>query len=179
MDVPQQEDQRCSAEGSKAPSIFQLANQEFEGSELESESTSRSGGMLLKHPELRTSEEAPRSPRVRLGGAPSSEGSDVPRSPSSGPSEQVAAAIEDMKRLMEEFGVDLATVTQAFLKTSGEVTAVAHCLQQTGSPSEDCLPLWTRQDDLDLLAGDDHLRSKLRAKYGEENVNSRVAFRKT
>ncbi|XP_015283699.1 PREDICTED: telomeric repeat-binding factor 2-interacting protein 1 [Gekko japonicus] len=185
MDAPQQEEQKRTAEGSKAPGIFQLANQEFEDNEWESESASPSGDMLPKHPEPRTSEAASVSPKVRVREQLPSQDSDIPQSPflggdqPSGPSsEQVAAAVEDMRRFAEEFGVDLATVTQAFLKTSGDVTAVARCLQ-TGPHSEGCPPLWTRQDDSDLLTGDDYLRSKLIAKYGEESVNRRVAFRKS
>ncbi|KAL8195169.1 UNVERIFIED_CONTAM: hypothetical protein K2H54_047430 [Gekko kuhli] len=185
MDVPQQEDQKHTAEGSKAPGIFQLANQEFEGNEWESESASLSEDMLPKHPEPQTSEAASINPKVRVQEQLPSEDSDVPQSqflgedqPSGPISEQVAVAIEDMKHFMEEFGVDLATVTQALLKASGEVTAAA-CYLQTGPHSEGFPPLWTRQDDLDLLTGDDCLRSKLIAKYGEENVNRRVAFRKS
>nr|XP_056718941.1 telomeric repeat-binding factor 2-interacting protein 1 [Euleptes europaea] len=172
------------AEGAKAPGIFQLANQEFEGNEQDSKSPSPSGDMLLRPPEAGTSEEASTSPKVQATELQSSEdaaepqnqslGADQPARPSS---EQVAMALGDMKRFMEEFGVDLATVTQAFLKTSGDVAAVACCLQ-TGPHPEDCPPLWTRQDDLDLLSGNDHLRSKLITKYGEENLNRRLAFRK-
>lgn len=84
-------------------------------------------------------------------------------------------ATEDLKRCMEEIGVDLATVTQAFLKNSGEVVA-AECCLRTGQRSDGC-PLWDRQDDLDLQTEGDSIRAKLVAKYGTENVNKRLAFR--
>ncbi|XP_048371873.1 telomeric repeat-binding factor 2-interacting protein 1 isoform X2 [Sphaerodactylus townsendi] len=178
MGEPQQKDSRHMTKGSKAPSIFQLANQEFESNEWESESPS--GETLLKSPA--TSEETFPSSRTQGAKLMSPEGpaalqneplgGDPPAAPSS---EQ--AALEDMKRFMEECGVDLETVAQAFLKTSGEVAAVARCLR-SGPHSKDRPPLWTRQDDLDLLTGDNQLRSQLIAKYGKENVNRRVAFRK-
>lgn len=97
--------------------------------------------------------------------------------PSGPPAQAVALAVEDMKHLMAEFGVDLATVTQALLKNSGEVAAAASCLRTGQRP--DGGPLWTRQDDLDLSTGSDAHRSKLSAKYGAENVAARVAFRKS
>lgn len=94
----------------------------------------------------------------------------------SGPSAaEVTMAAKDLKRYMEEFGVDLATVTQAFLKNSGEVVA-AECCLRTGQRSDNC-PLWNRQDDLNLQAEDDSLQAKLVTKYGAENVHKRIVFR--
>lgn len=105
-------------------------------------------------------------------------GSQSPRADRlAGPSaDEVAAAVEDLKCLMEEFGVSLEIATQALLKNSGEVAAGKCCLQTGQRP--DGGPLWSRQDDVDLLKGDCDLRSKLVAKYGAEHVNRRLAFRK-
>ncbi|XP_007431830.1 telomeric repeat-binding factor 2-interacting protein 1 [Python bivittatus] len=80
-----------------------------------------------------------------------------------------------MKRFMAEFGADLAAVAQAFLKNSGEAAAAAECLR-TGQRSDGC-PLWSRQDDADLLEGREEARNNLETKYGVENVRKRVGFR--
>lgn len=101
--------------------------------------------------------------------SPKSEGRPGP------PSAAVALAVKDMERLMGEFGVDLATVTQAFLKNSGEVAAVASCLRTGQRP--DCRPLWNRQDDEDLQKGREGARNNLETKYGIGNVNKRLLFR--
>ncbi|XP_053127327.1 telomeric repeat-binding factor 2-interacting protein 1 [Hemicordylus capensis] len=175
----------AAALGSKARSIFQMANKEFEEAEGDSESSGPGEDTPPKHTEFRSYEEAA-SPNLQptgLGFSPS-EASLVPQSPSpeeeqpSGPSAvEVALAVEDMKHFMDEFEVDLATVTQAFLKNSGEVAAVASCLQ--AGQRLDGRPLWSRQDDVSLLKDDEHLQSKLVARYGAENVARRVAFRRS
>lgn len=97
--------------------------------------------------------------------------------PEGPPAALVALAVKDMERLMGEFGVDLATVTQAFLKNSGEVAAVASCLRTGRRP--DGRPFWNRQDDEDLLKGGEGARNNLETKYGVGNVNKRVLFRRS
>ncbi|XP_060538415.1 telomeric repeat-binding factor 2-interacting protein 1 [Pantherophis guttatus] len=97
--------------------------------------------------------------------------------PEGSPAAPVALAVKDMERLMGEFGVDLATVTQAFLKNSGEVAAVASCLRTGRRP--DGRPLWNRQDDEDLLKGGEGARNNLETKYGVGNVNKRELFRRS
>lgn len=78
---------------------------------------------------------------------------------------------------MEKSGMDLLTVTQAFLKNSGEAEATLHFLQ-TGR-RRDGYPVWSREDDLELQKDDECARNKLIAKFGAENVAKRVAFRKS
>ncbi|KAM9067122.1 telomeric repeat-binding factor 2-interacting protein 1 [Sarcophilus harrisii] len=95
---------------------------------------------------------------------------------SSSPSPEVEAVIKVIKHLMEEFSVDLATVTQAFLKNSGELEATCSFLQ-TGQRS-DGYPIWTRQDDVDLQKDDENTRNKLIKKFGAKNVARRIEFRK-
>ncbi|XP_043844642.1 telomeric repeat-binding factor 2-interacting protein 1 [Dromiciops gliroides] len=95
-------------------------------------------------------------------------------SPSLSP--EVGEAIRVIKHLMEEFSVDLATVTQAFLKNSGELEATCSFLQ-TGQRS-DGYPVWTRQDDVDLQKDDENTRSKLIKKFGAKNVARRIEFRR-
>ncbi|XP_074055937.1 telomeric repeat-binding factor 2-interacting protein 1 [Macrotis lagotis] len=91
-------------------------------------------------------------------------------------SPEVGAAIKVIKHLMEEFCVDLATVTQAFLKNSGELEATCSFLQ-TGQRS-DGYPIWTQQDDRDLQKNDENTRSKLIKKFGDTNVARRLEFRR-
>ncbi|XP_034973530.1 telomeric repeat-binding factor 2-interacting protein 1 isoform X2 [Zootoca vivipara] len=169
-DVPQPEDQSHTVEGSKG----------------DSESPSSTEYTFSEHVALETSEEeAPPNPKIRVlefvsGGdsaGPPNQPPVAEQQPAAPSAVEVAMAVEDMKRFMKKFDVDLATVTQAFLKNSGEVAAVEYCLQM-GQCLGGCPP-WSRQDDVDLLKGDDNLRSKLVAKYGAENVNRRVAFRKS
>ncbi|CAI5782240.1 repeat-binding factor 2-interacting 1 [Podarcis lilfordi] len=169
-DVPQPEDQSHTAEGPKG----------------DSESPSSTEDTFSEHMELKTSEEeAPPNPKIRalefVSGGDSAEPPSHPpvaeQQPAAPSAVEVATAVEDIKYFMKKFDVNLTTVTQAFLKNSGEVAAVECCLQ-TGQSLGGC-PLWSRQDDVDLLKGDEDLRSKLVAKYGAENVNRRVAFRKS
>lgn len=78
---------------------------------------------------------------------------------------------------MEKFAVDLFTVTQAFLKNSGDVEATSYFLQ-TGQRL-DGYPVWSREDDLELQKDDEHVRNKLIAKFGAENVAKRIVFRES
>ncbi|XP_038003767.1 telomeric repeat-binding factor 2-interacting protein 1 isoform X2 [Motacilla alba alba] len=89
----------------------------------------------------------------------------------------VGQVVETMERFMEKFAVDLLTVTQAFLKNSGDVEATSYFLQ-TGQRL-DGYPVWSRQDDLELQKDDEHVRNKLIAKFGAENVAKRIVFRES
>ncbi|XP_063169348.1 telomeric repeat-binding factor 2-interacting protein 1 [Candoia aspera] len=168
------------AEGARAPALFRRANREFEEREEDDgENSSSTEDIPPEHLGLKTSEETvPPKPKVRVLGEDLAMSSiHVPEreGPSSSMAAEVATAVKDMKRFMGEFNVDLATVTQAFLKNSGEVAAVANCLQ-TGQRS-DGYPLWNRQDDVVLLKGQEGDRNNLETKYGVENVSKRVGFR--
>lgn len=89
----------------------------------------------------------------------------------------VGDAVKTMQYLMEKSGMDLRTVTQAFLKNSGDAEATLHFLQ-TGR-RQDGYPVWSREDDLELQKDDESVKNKLIAKFGAENVAKRVAFRKS
>ncbi|KAK1158455.1 telomeric repeat-binding factor 2-interacting protein 1-like [Acipenser oxyrinchus oxyrinchus] len=94
---------------------------------------------------------------------------------SSEPSEaELVDAIAALQFLMDEFGVDLACVMQSLLKNSGDFQAARHYLRP--DRREDGRPLWTRHDDLALQSGDPAMKQALILKYGEENVDRRVAF---
>lgn len=114
---------------------------------------------------------------VEIGAAGAAAASCRSPEPEGPPAAPVALAVKDMERLMGESGVDLAPVTQAFLKNSGDVAAVASCLRTGRRP--DGRPLWNRQDDEDLLKGGKGARNNLETKYGVGNVNKRVLFRKS
>lgn len=89
----------------------------------------------------------------------------------------VGEVVETVQHFMEKSGMDLFTVTQAFLKNTGEVETTLYFLQ-TGQRL-DGYPVWSREDDLELQKDDEHVRNKLIAKFGAENVAKRVAFRKS
>ncbi|NXA07689.1 TE2IP protein, partial [Sapayoa aenigma] len=91
-------------------------------------------------------------------------------------SSEVGDVVKAMQHFMKKFSVDLLTVTQAFLKNSGEVEATLYFLQ-TGHRL-DGYPVWSREDDLELQKDDENVRNKLIAKFGAENVAKRMAFRK-
>uniref|UniRef100_A0A8C6K770 Telomeric repeat-binding factor 2-interacting protein 1 n=1 Tax=Melopsittacus undulatus TaxID=13146 RepID=A0A8C6K770_MELUD len=92
-------------------------------------------------------------------------------------SSMVGDAVKTMRYVMEKSGMDLLTVTQAFLKNSGDAEATLHFLQ-TGR-RRDGYPVWSREDDLELQNYDESVRNKLIAKFGTENVEKRIAFRKS
>ncbi|NXO84946.1 TE2IP protein, partial [Sitta europaea] len=89
----------------------------------------------------------------------------------------VGQVVKTMEHFMKKFAVDLFTVTQAFLKNSGDVEATSYFLQ-TGQRL-DGYPVWSREDDLELQKDDECVRNKLIAKYGAENVAKRIVFRET
>lgn len=77
---------------------------------------------------------------------------------------------------MEKFNLDLSTVTQAFLKNSGELEATTSFLES--GQRADGYPIWSRQDDLDLQKDDEVTRNALVKKFGAQNVARRIEFRK-
>lgn len=90
--------------------------------------------------------------------------------------QEVGTAIKIIRQLMEKFNLDLSTVTQAFLKNSGELEATSSFLE-SGRRS-DGYPIWSRQDDLDLQKDDEDTRNALVKKFGAQNVARRIEFRK-
>ncbi|NXU88073.1 TE2IP protein, partial [Xiphorhynchus elegans] len=156
--------------------LFAAANREFEDTKSESDS-------------LDTSEEQDRarnSPAGTASGLNSGlEGSALcdtqvqqeGRPTNNCSSSAVGEVVKIIQHLMEKFGVDLVTVTQAFLKNSGEVEAASYFLE-TGQRL-DGYPIWSREDDLELQKDDEHVRNKLIAKFGAENVAKRIGFRKS
>ncbi|XP_004625830.1 telomeric repeat-binding factor 2-interacting protein 1 [Octodon degus] len=91
-------------------------------------------------------------------------------------SPEVGAAIKIIRQLMEKFNLDLSTVTQAFLKNSGELEATSSFLES--GRRADGYPIWSRQDDLDLQKDDEATRDALVKKFGAQNVARRIEFRK-
>ncbi|XP_076989202.1 telomeric repeat-binding factor 2-interacting protein 1 [Tamandua tetradactyla] len=89
---------------------------------------------------------------------------------------EVGAAIKMIRQLMEKFNLDLSTVTQAFLKNSGELEATSSFL--ASGQRADGYPIWSRQDDIDLQKDDEHSRDALIRKFGAQNVARRIEFRK-
>ncbi|XP_008821172.1 telomeric repeat-binding factor 2-interacting protein 1 [Nannospalax galili] len=89
---------------------------------------------------------------------------------------EVGTAIKIIRQLMEKFNLDLSTVTQAFLKNSGELEATSSFLES--GQRADGYPIWSRQDDLDLQKDDEDTRNALVKKFGAQNVARRIEFRK-
>ncbi|NXE97766.1 TE2IP protein, partial [Menura novaehollandiae] len=159
--------------------LFAAANREFESTESESDSSDiteelstqdgvgRSPGE--KASDLKTGPEDSAFPDIHL------QRQERPTSTSS--SSVVGEVVKTMQHFMEKFTVDLFTVTQAFLKNSGDVEAASYFLQ-TGQRL-DGYPVWSREDDLELQKDDEHVRNKLVAKFGAENVAKRITFRKS
>ncbi|XP_019360863.1 PREDICTED: telomeric repeat-binding factor 2-interacting protein 1 [Gavialis gangeticus] len=176
----------------KGGSLFKAASREFESDESESE-TDLPEEIPGEDKEMMSPEKAGPSQKMDLNdsdsppaAAAAARDSPTPEtqpqweeSPaSSGPAPtQVADAVKAIKYCMEELSMDLLTVTQAFLKNSGEVEATV-CFLKT-SQRLDGHPIWSREDDLELQKDDENVRSKLIAKFGAENVGKRIAFRRT
>ncbi|XP_067399521.1 telomeric repeat-binding factor 2-interacting protein 1 [Emydura macquarii macquarii] len=167
-------------------SLFQMANQEFEGNESENETCDLQEENPAKDEELKSPEKTASSQKMGLKQLVTAEDSAItetqppgeqkPVRPCLSPTE-VADSVKTVQHFMEEFTTDLSTVTQAFLKNSGEVEATFYFLQT--SQRLDGYPIWSRQDDLDLQKTDENVRSKLIAKFGAQNVARRVLFRKS
>ncbi|KAM9268763.1 LOW QUALITY PROTEIN: telomeric repeat-binding factor 2-interacting protein 1 [Cariama cristata] len=168
---PQQTEEPAQSTG-----LFEAANREFESTESGSDTSD-------------ISEELPTQIRGKFPGEPAS-GLKTGRRDSALPDTQLqreerptstcssssrwGEVVKTMQHFMEKFDMDLFTVTQAFLKTTGEVETTLYFLQ-TGQRL-DGYPVWTREDDLALQKDDEHVR-KMIAKFGG-NVAKRVAFRK-
>ncbi|NWV16111.1 TE2IP protein, partial [Origma solitaria] len=159
--------------------LFAAANREFESTESESDSSdvaelSTQDGVGRSPGEtafvLKTGTEDCAFPDIQL------QRQERPKSTCSS-SSVVGQVVKTMEHFMEKFAVDLFTVTQAFLKNSGDVEATSYFLQ-TGQRL-DGYPVWSREDDLELQKDDEHVRNKLIAKFGAENVTKRMVFRES
>ncbi|XP_030313373.1 telomeric repeat-binding factor 2-interacting protein 1 [Calypte anna] len=160
--------------------LFAAANREFESTESGSDTSDISEELSTQHGEekspgetssgLKTGLECSALPDTQL------QREERPTNTCSS-SSLVREAVKTMQHFMEKFSTDLSTVTQAFLKNTGEVESTSYFLQ-TGKRL-DGYPIWKREDDLDLQKDDEHVRNKLIAKFGAENVAKRVAFRKS
>ncbi|NXP27829.1 TE2IP protein, partial [Scytalopus superciliaris] len=166
-------------EAGQIAGLFAAANREFESTESESDTSDISE-------DLSTQDGAGNSPGETASdlktGLEDSAFCDTQlqwekRPTSTCSSSAVGEVVKTMQHFMEKFSVDLFTVTQAFLKNSGEVEATLYFLQ-TGQRL-DGYPVWSREDDLELQKDDEHIRNKLIAKFGAENVAKRIAFRKS
>ncbi|NXK24657.1 TE2IP protein, partial [Arenaria interpres] len=170
---------RRTAEPAESRGLFKEANREFESTESGSDTSDISEELSTRGGEgkapgetasgFRTGAEDSALPDTQL------QREETPTSTCS--SSVVGEVVKTMQHFMEKFGMDLLTVTQAFLKNTGEVETTLHFLQ-TGQRL-DGYPLWSREDDLELQKDDECVRNKLIAKFGAENVAKRVAFRKS
>ncbi|NWU13866.1 TE2IP protein, partial [Cephalopterus ornatus] len=165
-------------EASQVTGLFAANNQEFDSAESES-------GISDISEELSTHDGAEDSPGETSDLKTGLEDSAFPdtqlqreeRPTSTCSSSVVGEVVKTMQHFMEKFSVDLFTVTQAFLKNSGEVEATSDFLQM--GQRLDGYPVWSREDDLELQKDDEHVRNKLIAKFGAENVAKRIAFRRS
>ncbi|NXI64239.1 TE2IP protein, partial [Anseranas semipalmata] len=171
---------RAEEEPAQSMGIFEAANREFESAESGSDTSDTSE-------ELPMQDGGGKSPGETASGLKNGledcafpdtqlQREDRPTSTCSS-SSVVGEVVKTMQHFMEKFSMDLFTVTQAFLKNTGEVETTSYFLQ-TGQRL-DGYPVWNREDDLELQKDDEHVRSKLIAKFGAENVAKRVAFRKS
>ncbi|NXY86538.1 TE2IP protein, partial [Alcedo cyanopectus] len=160
--------------------LFEAANREFESTESGSDASDISEDHHTPHgkgrspgetaSDLKTGLETSTVPDTQV------QREDRPTSTCSS-SSVVEEAVKTVQHFMEKFSLDLLTVTQALLKNTGEVEMTLYFLQ-TGQRL-DGYPVWSREDDLELQKDDEHIRNKLVAKFGAENVAKRVAFRKS
>ncbi|NXJ98139.1 TE2IP protein, partial [Corythaixoides concolor] len=167
-------------EPAQSTGLFEAANREFESTESGSDASdiseelSTPGGEEKSPGEtasgLKTGPEDSAFPDTQL------QREERPTSTCSS-SSVVGEVVKTMQHVMEKFSMDLFTVTQAFLKNTGEVETTLYFLQ-TGQRL-DGYPVWSREDDLELQKDDECVRNKLIAKFGAENVAKRVAFRKS
>ncbi|NWI16438.1 TE2IP protein, partial [Crypturellus soui] len=173
---------RCADAPGEPPAelgIFAAANREFESTESESDASDISEGFASENGEGKSSEE---TASLKMGqedlALPDTQLQGEERPTSICPSSTaVGEAVKTIQHLMEKFSTDLLTVTQALLKNTGEVETTFNFLQ-TGQRL-DGYPVWSREDDLELQKSDEHVRNKLIAKFGAENVAKRIAFRKS
>ncbi|NXF52852.1 TE2IP protein, partial [Oceanites oceanicus] len=169
---PQQPEEPAQSTG-----LFEAANREFESTESGSDTSDISEELSTQDGKspgetasgLKTGPEDTALPDTQL------QREEGPISTCS--SSSVGEVVKTMQHFMEKLGVDLFTVTQAFLKNTGEVETTLYFLQ-TGQRL-DGYPVWSREDDLELQKDNECVRNKLIAKFGAENVAKRVAFRKS
>ncbi|NXM76878.1 TE2IP protein, partial [Serilophus lunatus] len=172
--LPLLEGPRPAEEVALITGLFEAANREFESAESDSSSEvslptqdgmRNSPGETASDLKTGLEDTAFRDSVLQRGERPASTSSEV------------GNVVKAMQHFMKKFGLDLLTVTQAFLKNSGEVEATLYFLQ-TGQRL-DGYPVWTREDDLELQKDDENVRNKLIVKFGAENVAKRIAFRKS
>ncbi|NXT54366.1 TE2IP protein, partial [Pluvianellus socialis] len=171
---------RRREEPAQSTGLFEAANREFESTESGSDTSDISEELATQDREktspgetasgLKTGLEDSALPDTQL------QREERPTSTCSS-SGVVGEVVKTMQHFMEKFGMDLFTVTQAFLKNTGEVETTLYFLQ-TGQRL-DGYPVWSREDDLELQKDDERVRNKLIAKFGAENVAKRLAFRKS
>ncbi|XP_010186913.1 PREDICTED: telomeric repeat-binding factor 2-interacting protein 1, partial [Mesitornis unicolor] len=164
-----------TAEPAEVMGIFEAANREFESTESGSDTSEELSTQDGKSPGetaagLKTGPKDCALPDTQL------QREERPTSACSS-SSVVGEVVKTIQYFMEKSGMDLFTVTQALLKNTGEVETTLYFLQ-TGQRL-DGYPVWSREDDLELQKDDEHVRNKLIAKFGAENVAKRVAFRKS
>ncbi|XP_072202316.1 telomeric repeat-binding factor 2-interacting protein 1 [Excalfactoria chinensis] len=175
---PLHREQQQTEEAAALMGIFEAANREFESSESGSDTSDTPDELSMQNGVGMFPGEAASGLKTAL--------EDCPLPAAQGENEQTSAcpdsskaeeAAEMIQHFVEEFHTDLLTVTQAFLKNSGEVEATSYYLH--AGQRLDGYPVWSREDDLELQKDDEDVRSKLIEKFGAENVARRVAFRKS
>ncbi|NXQ93326.1 TE2IP protein, partial [Sagittarius serpentarius] len=172
---PQQTEEPAESTG-----LFEAANREFESTESGSDTSDISEELSAQDGEGKSPGEAASGLKTGLEDTalPDTQLQREERPTSTCSSSSVVGeAVKTMQHFMENFSMDLFTVTQAFLKNTGEVETTLYFLQ-TGQRL-DGYPVWSREDDLELQKDDERVRNKLIAKFGAENVAKRVAFRKS
>ncbi|NXK45499.1 TE2IP protein, partial [Chauna torquata] len=174
------EPQRTEQEPAQSTGLFEAANREFESTESGSDTSDTSEELPTQNGRGKSPGEAASGLKIVLEDCvfPDTQLQREERPTSTCSSSSVVGeVVKTMQHFMEKFSMDLLTVTQAFLKNTGEVETTSYFLQ-TGQRL-DGYPVWSREDDLELQKDDEHVRSKLIAKFGAENVAKRVAFRKS
>ncbi|NWH15930.1 TE2IP protein, partial [Grus americana] len=171
---PQQMEEPAQSTG-----LFEAANREFESTESGSDTSDISEELSAQDGEGKSAGQTASVLKTRPEDSvlPDTQLQREERPTSTSSSNVVGEVVKTMQHFMEKFGMDLFTVTQAFLKNTGEVETTLYFLQ-TGQRL-DGYPVWSREDDLALQKDDERVRNKLIAKFGAENVAKRVAFRKS
>ncbi|NXH16568.1 TE2IP protein, partial [Bucco capensis] len=172
---PQQTEEPAQSTG-----LFEAANREFESTESGSDTSDVSEELSARGGEGKSPGEKAYSTKTgpEVSALPDTRVQREERPTSTCSSSSVVGeVVKTLQQFMEKFSMDLFTVTQAFLKNTGEVETTSYFLQ-TGQRL-DGYPVWSREDDLELQKDDEHVRNKLIAKFGAENVAKRLAFRKS
>ncbi|NXD86231.1 TE2IP protein, partial [Halcyon senegalensis] len=172
---PQQTEEPAQSVG-----LFEAANREFESTESGSDTSDISEELSTQDGKGRSPGKTASDLKTRLedSALPDTQLQREERPTSTCSSSSVVGeVVKTMQHFMEKFSLDLFTVTQALLKNTGEVETTLYFLQ-TGQRL-DGYPLWSKEDDVELQKDDEHVRNKLIAKFGAENVAKRVAFRKS